>query len=147
MTTPEKSASTNYFILFGLSTKTFFFALLKKFLRAFFFLLEISFCNFFLLHQEVHFWRKKKFFVCSLVPFFAVRQTLFCKMGHSNNIRHTIVGGYRSQSNKNLISSFFRFLLLSLSVCIIRKYCLCYKMSKLYSEKQKNLCFMKKNVW
>ncbi len=46
-----------------------------------------------------------------------------------------------SQSYKNLISSFFRFLLLSLSVCSIRKYCLCYNMAKLNSEKQKKSSF------
>ncbi len=47
----------------------------------------------------------------------------------------------RSQSYKNLISSFFRFLLLSLRVCSIRKYCLCYKMAKLNSKKQKKSSF------
>ncbi len=41
----------------------------------------------------------------------------------------------RSQSYKNLISLFFRFLLLSLSVCSIRQYCLCYKMVKVNSKK------------
>ncbi len=46
-----------------------------------------------------------------------------------------------SQSYKNLISLFFIFLLLSLRVCSIRKYCLCYKMAKLNSEKQKQSSF------
>jgi hypothetical protein len=47
----------------------------------------------------------------------------------------------RSQSYKNLISSFFRFLLLSLSVCSIRKYFLCNKMAKHQSKKQKKSLF------
>ncbi len=40
-----------------------------------------------------------------------------------------------------MISSFFRFLLLSLSVFKIRKYCLCYKMAKLNSKKRKKSSF------
>jgi hypothetical protein len=46
-----------------------------------------------------------------------------------------------NQSYKSLISSFFRFLLLSLSVCSIRQYCLCFKMAKLNSEKRKKSSF------
>ncbi len=47
----------------------------------------------------------------------------------------------RSQSYKTLISSFFRFLLLSLSVCSRRKYCLFFKVAKLNSKKQKKSSF------
>jgi hypothetical protein len=46
-----------------------------------------------------------------------------------------------SQSYQNLISLFLRFLLLSLSVCSIRKYCLCFKMAKLNSGKRKKSLF------
>ncbi len=49
-----------------------------------------------------------------------------------------------SQSYKNLISSFFRFLLLSLSVCSIRQYCLCCKMAMLNSEKRKKSSFLRR---
>ncbi len=48
---------------------------------------------------------------------------------------------FRSQSYQTLISSFFRFLLLSLSVCSSRKYCLYFKMDKLNSKKQKKSSF------
>ncbi len=44
-----------------------------------------------------------------------------------------------SQSYQTLISSFFRFLLLSLSVCTIRKYFLYFKMVKLSSKIQKKI--------
>ncbi len=47
----------------------------------------------------------------------------------------------KSQSYQNLMSSFFWFLLLSLSVCSIIKYCLCFKMAKLNSEKRKKSLF------
>ncbi len=53
----------------------------------------------------------------------------------------------RSQSYQTLISSFFRFLLLSLSVCCMGKYCLYNKMANLSSKKWKNIHFMKKKVW
>jgi hypothetical protein len=49
----------------------------------------------------------------------------------------------RSQSYQTLISSFFRFSLLSLSVCRIRKYCLCFEMAKLSREKWKKSSFYK----
>jgi hypothetical protein len=48
-----------------------------------------------------------------------------------------------SQSYQTLISLFFRFSLLSLSVCRIRKYCLCFEMTKLSSEKRKKSLFYK----
>ncbi len=48
-----------------------------------------------------------------------------------------------SQSYQTLISSFFRFLLLSLSVCSIEKYCLYIKMAKLNSKKRKKSSFYK----
>jgi hypothetical protein len=48
-----------------------------------------------------------------------------------------------SQSYQTLISSFFRFSLLSWSVCSIRKYCLWFEMTKLSSEKQKKSSFYK----
>ncbi len=47
----------------------------------------------------------------------------------------------RSQSYQNLISSFFRFLLLSLSVWSIQKYYLCFKMAELNKEKLKKSSF------
>ncbi len=46
-----------------------------------------------------------------------------------------------SQSYQTLISLFFRFLLLILSVSGIRKYCLCFEMAKLNSKKQKKSSF------
>jgi hypothetical protein len=52
-----------------------------------------------------------------------------------------------SQSYQTLISLFFRFSLLSLSVCRIRKYCLYFEMAKLSSKNRKNLRFLKKKVW
>jgi hypothetical protein len=52
-----------------------------------------------------------------------------------------------SQSYQTLISSFFRFLLLSLSVCSIRKYCLYFEAAKLKRKNEKNLRFTKKKVW
>ncbi len=39
---------------------------------------------------------------------------------------------------------FFRFLLLSLSVCSIRKYCMCYKMAKLNSKKRKKIFILRR---
>ncbi len=50
-----------------------------------------------------------------------------------------------SQSYQTLISLFFRFLLLSLRVCSIGKYCLYIKMAKLNSKKRKKSLFYKKN--
>jgi hypothetical protein len=47
----------------------------------------------------------------------------------------------RSQSYQTLISSFFRFLLLSLSVCSTRKYCLYIEMAKHKSKKWKKSSF------
>ncbi len=47
----------------------------------------------------------------------------------------------RSKSYKNLISSFFKFSLLSLSVCRTGKYCLYIKMAKHYSKKWKKSSF------
>ncbi len=44
----------------------------------------------------------------------------------------------KSQSYQSLIASFFRFSLLSLSVCRIGKYCLYFKMAKHNSENRKN---------
>jgi hypothetical protein len=49
----------------------------------------------------------------------------------------------RSQSYQTLISPFFSFLLLSLSVCGTRKYCLCFEMAKLNNKKQKKSLFYK----
>jgi hypothetical protein len=46
-----------------------------------------------------------------------------------------------SQSYQTLISSFFRFSLLSLSACSTGKYCLYIKMAKLDSQKQKKFLF------
>ncbi len=46
-----------------------------------------------------------------------------------------------SQPYQTLISSLFRFLLLSLSVCSISKYCLYFKTAKLNSKKWKNSSF------
>ncbi len=50
----------------------------------------------------------------------------------------------RSQSFKTLISSFFRFLFLSLSVCRTGKYCLYIKMSKHNSKKRKKICVLRR---
>ncbi len=47
----------------------------------------------------------------------------------------------RSQSYQTLISLFFRFSLLRLSVCNVRKYRLRFKMAKLNSEKWKKSLF------
>ncbi len=47
----------------------------------------------------------------------------------------------RSQSYKTLMSSFFRFLLLSLSVCRTGKYCLYIKLAKRNSKKRKKSLF------
>jgi hypothetical protein len=46
-----------------------------------------------------------------------------------------------SQSYQTLISSFFRFLLLTLTVCSIRKYYLYFKTAKLNPEKRKKSSF------
>ncbi len=48
---------------------------------------------------------------------------------------------YWSQSYQTLIYSFFRFSLLSLSVCSIGKYCLYIKMAKLNSKKKTEKVF------
>jgi hypothetical protein len=47
----------------------------------------------------------------------------------------------RCQSYQTLISLFLGFSLLSMSVCKIRKYCLCFEMDKLSSEKRKKSSF------
>ncbi len=50
----------------------------------------------------------------------------------------------RSQSYKNLISSFFRFSLLSLSFCRTWKNCLYIKMAKLNSEKTEKIFVLRR---
>ncbi len=50
---------------------------------------------------------------------------------------------YKSQSYRTLISLFFRFLLLSLSVCITGNYYLYIKMAKRNSKKRKKTSFYK----
>jgi hypothetical protein len=47
----------------------------------------------------------------------------------------------RSQSYQTLILSLYRFLLLSLSVCRIRKYCHSFEIAKLSSKKRKKSLF------
>ncbi len=50
----------------------------------------------------------------------------------------------RSQSYQTLISQFFRFSLLSLSIWITRKYCLCFEMAKLSSKKWKKIFVLRR---
>jgi hypothetical protein len=86
-----------------------------------------------------------KFNLIKSSNFSAFKPTFLSKLTESNGFvvwgRHFFS---RSQSYKNLISSFFRFLLLSLSVCSIRQYCLCYKMAKLNSEKWKKIFVLRR---
>jgi hypothetical protein len=75
-------------------------------------------------------------------------KNLTSKIGKGRKIKFGRIDSSRSQYYKNLISSFFRFLKLSLSVCSMRKYYLSFKMPKLNSKKNiKNLHFTKKKVW
>jgi hypothetical protein len=57
------------------------------------------------------------------------------------NLKKKILTKPWSQSYQTLISLFFRFLFLSLSVCSIRKYSLYFEMANLNSKKRKTSSF------
>ncbi len=68
-----------------------------------------------------------------------------------NSMTKVLLILFRSQSYKTLISSFFRFSLLRLSVCRTGKYCHIkmntLKWPSIIAKNGKNLRFIKKKVW
>ncbi len=63
------------------------------------------------------------------------------------NLKHESIFQTRSQSYQTLISLFFRFSLLSLSILKNRQYFLVLQTIKLNNKKRKKIHFTKKKVW